>query len=224
MTAKVTAQNNFSYLTTALVLLLFASALSEQFAAGYGAHLIEAATILALVTGVWSIRRERWWFRTGIGFGAGVLVITLISIFMKQAGLGLIQLGLMLGFFMVTTWVAGRQVLRSNEVDQNTIVGAICLYLLLAMIWATLYLVAEELQPGSFNGLRPDYWYNNFGDVVYFSFVTLTTLGYGDIAPALPLPRFLVYMEAVIGQFYLAIMVASLVGIRISMMLNKDMK
>jgi len=219
---KVTAQNNFSYLTTALVLLLLASALSEQFAAGYGAHLIEAATILALASGVWSIRRDRWLFRTGIGFGAGILVATLFSIFLKQTGLGLLQLGLMLGFFLITTWVAGRQVLAVAEVDRNKIVGAVCLYLLLAMIWTTLYLIAEELQPGSFNGLNPDYWYNNFGDVVYFSFVTLTTLGYGDITPALPLPRFLVYMEAIIGQFYLAIMVASLVGIRISMRLKED--
>ena len=88
MTAKVTAKNNFSYLTAALVLLLLASALSEQFVAGYGGHLIEAVTILALATGVWSIRRDRWWFRTGIGLGAGVLVVTLFSIFMQQAGLG----------------------------------------------------------------------------------------------------------------------------------------
>lgn len=218
---KVAAQNNFSYLTTALVLLLLASALSEQFAAGYGAHLIEAATVLALATGVWSIRRDRWLFRTGIGFGTGVLVVTLLSIFMKQAGLGLFQLGLMLGFFLITTWVAGRKVLTAVEIDRNKIVGAVCLYLLLGMIWTTLFLIAEELQPGSFNGLRPDYWYNNFSDAVYFSFVTLTTLGYGDITPALPLPRFLVYMEAVIGQFYLAIMVASLVAMQISARLNE---
>ncbi len=220
MTIKVTARNNFSYLTAALVLLLFFSALSDQFAGGYGAHLIEAATILALATGVWSIRRERWWFRSGIGLGVGVLMISLLSIFMKEAGLGLLQLFLILGFFLVTTRVAAEQVLTASEIDQNTIIGAVCLYLLLAMIWASLYLIAEEIQPGSFNGLRPDYWYSNFSSIVYFSFVTLTTLGYGDITPALPLPRFLVYIEAIIGQFYLAVMVASLVGIRISARMN----
>ena len=49
-----------------------------------------------------------------------------------------------------------------------------------------------------------------------YSFVTLTTLGYGDISPVLPLARFLVYMEAIVGVFYMAILVASLIGVRLS--------
>jgi len=64
-------------------------------------------------------------------------------------------------------------------------------------------------------------WYDNFADVAYFSFVTLTTLGYGDISPIVPIARFLVYMEAIVGVFYMAILVASLIGIRISA-LNAD--
>ena len=48
--------------------------------------------------------------------------------------------------------------------------------------------------------------------MIYFSFVTLTTLGYGDITPLLPVPRFFVYMESVVGQLYLAVLVASLIG------------
>lgn len=55
-------------------------------------------------------------------------------------------------------------------------------------------------------------WVDNFSTVTYFSFVSLTTLGYGDISPAEPFSRVVVYLEAVIGVFYMAIVVASLIG------------
>ena len=87
---------------------------------------------------------------------------------------------------------------------------------LLGLIWAMLYLFIAETIPGAFNSLPQVPWLDNFANAVYFSFVTITTLGYGDISPALPLPRFLVYMEAIVGVFYMAILVASLIGIRIS--------
>jgi voltage-gated potassium channel len=64
-------------------------------------------------------------------------------------------------------------------------------------------------------------WFTLFPDFIYFSFVTITTLGFGDISPTLPVARFLVYLEAIIGQFYLAILVASLVGSRLSKLPRK---
>ena len=79
-----------------------------------------------------------------------------------------------------------------------------------------LYLFIAEVVPGAFNGLPQAPWLDNFATAVYFSFVTITTLGYGDISPVLPLARFLVYMEAIIGVFYMAILVASLIGVRMS--------
>ena len=62
----------------------------------------------------------------------------------------------------------------------------------------------------------PGPWLETLPEFVYFSFVSLTTLGYGDISPATPIARFVVYLEAILGQLYLAIMVAGLVGIGIS--------
>lgn len=73
-----------------------------------------------------------------------------------------------------------------------------------------------EVTPNAFNGLNATHWYETFPDLVYFSFVSLTTLGYGDIGPVAPLARFLAFMEAMLGQLYIAIVVASLVGIRIA--------
>ena len=122
----------------------------------------------------------------------------------------------MLGFFIWTTWLAARQVLFTGSIDDNKIVGAICIYLLLGLIWTMMYLLIAEAVPDAFIGLQQAPWYDNFSELSYYSFVTLTTLGYGDITPNLPIPRFLAYMEAVVGVLYIAILVASLVGVRMS--------
>jgi voltage-gated potassium channel Kch len=129
---------------------------------------------------------------------------------------------ILLGFYSWATWLAARQVLFSGPIDTNKIVGAICIYLLMGLIWALLYLLIAQATPGAFNGLEQSPWYDNFAAVTYYSYVTLTTLGYGDISPVAPLARFLVYMEAIVGVFYMAILVASLIGIRTSEMHSTD--
>jgi hypothetical protein len=70
--------------------------------------------------------------------------------------------------------------------------------------------------PGSFNGLPQAPWLENFAAAICFSFVTITMPGYGDISPILPLARFPVVMEAIVGVFNMAILVASLIGVRMS--------
>ena len=87
----------------------------------------------------------------------------------------------------------------------------------MGLICALTYTLIELLLGTAFtNVLNNLAWYELLPDFVYFSFVTMTTLGFGDIAPAMPITRFLVYLEAIVGQFYLAILVASLVGSKIS--------
>jgi hypothetical protein len=66
----------------------------------------------------------------------------------------------------------------------------------------------------AFNGIERENWSDNFSNAAYFSFVTMTSLGYGDISPALPLTRALAYLQAIVGAFYMAIVVASLIGAR----------
>jgi hypothetical protein len=76
--------------------------------------------------------------------------------------------------------------------------------------------LVDHLLPGSFNGLQGTVESNHGGELIYYSFVTMTTLGYGDITPAGPLARALAYLGAVIGQFYVAILVGTAVGLFIS--------
>jgi hypothetical protein len=100
----------------------------------------------------------------------------------------------------------------------DSILGAVCGYLFLGLGWAVLYLMIEGFRPGSFE-ISPKLVTG--GEVArplphvltYFSFVTLTTVGYGDVSPISPATRTLAWMEAVTGQFYLAVIVAGLVGL-----------
>jgi len=117
-------------------------------------------------------------------------------------------------FFSAMAVAAAKQVLFVGSVETNTIVGTLAIYLLLGLVWAVLYLIALEFFPGAFNGIEPGSWEDNLSTAVYFSFVTMTTLGYGDISPALPVSESLVLLQAVVGTFYMAIVVASFVGAR----------
>ena len=106
--------------------------------------------------------------------------------------------------------------MQATKVTPNHIIGSICIYLLIGLAWATIYLLILEILPNAFNGLEEKIWLTNLFNALYFSFITLTTVGYGDISPALPVAQFFVFMESIIGSFYLAIMVASLVSIRLA--------
>jgi hypothetical protein len=104
----------------------------------------------------------------------------------------------------------------SDEISLNRIVGAICIYLMLGVIWSIGYSVLNIVEPGSFKGLTElaDPAWNS--DWIYYSFVTITTLGYGDITPLTQSAKTLSFAEAIVGQFYIAVLVAGLVSAYIS--------
>lgn len=114
--------------------------------------------------------------------------------------------------------VVFRSVLSAGSVTGGRIAGAISVYLLLGLLWSILYTIIAVVEPGSFTGIGAtgaeiEEARHGF---VYFSFVTLTTLGYGDVAPVAALPRTLAWMEAVTGQLFLAITIARLVGMHVA--------
>ena len=213
---RITEKNNFAYLAVGLVLLLFIGAVVEHFPGNLAPRIIQATTIATLFTMAFSMRSNRSGFVISIAFVLVILLSVAGGVILDKGGFGYAHLLIMLGFFIWVTWQATRRVLFTGTIDGNKIVGAICIYLLLGLIWAILYLFIAEMSPGAFNGVDQAPWLDNFATAIYFSFVTITTLGYGDISPVLPLARFLVFMEAVVGVFYMAILVASLIGVSLS--------
>ena len=108
-----------------------------------------------------------------------------------------------------------RIIAKSEKVTRETIFAAIVAYLLIALMWAFLYMILELVSPGSFS--FPDW--GSRGETMryeYLSFVTITTLGYGDITPVTDKASALVIMEAVVGQVYMVVLVAWLVGMHVS--------
>ena len=213
---KITEKNNFAYLAVGLVLLLFIGALVEHFPGDLAPRIIQATTIATLFTMAFSLKSSRSGFIISIAFVLVVLLSIAGGAILDKTGFGYAHLLIMLVFFIWITWQATYRVLFTGTIDANKIIGAICIYLLLGLIWAILYVLLAAIMPGAFNGMAQAPWLDNFASAVYFSFVTITTLGYGDITPALPLPRFLVFMEAIVGVFYMAILVASLIGVSLS--------
>lgn len=105
-------------------------------------------------------------------------------------------------------------VIRHPRVTLGTISGSICVFVLIGISWMLMYSIADQLIAGAFHGLSPKGDPQRPGELFYFSFVTLTTLGYGDITPARPETMALATLEAVVGQLYLVVMVAAFVGRR----------
>jgi voltage-gated potassium channel len=128
---------------------------------------------------------------------------------------------LLLGF---VTWSTLRGVLKQKAVTSETISMSISVYLLLGLTWGLLYVVIFVLQPGAFSiaGLaQPTSTHSADPSLLlpilgYFSLITLSTVGYGDITPLTMQARFAAAAEGITGQFYLAILVARLVGMQMS--------
>ena len=87
---------------------------------------------------------------------------------------------------------------------------SICVYVMIGFLWATIYKTIYIIESQTFNNIDPEKFIQQLG---YFSFVTLTTVGYGDISPAYPLTMSLANLEAIVGQLFPAIMIACLVGL-----------
>jgi hypothetical protein len=127
--------------------------------------------------------------------------------------LGVLFLALVVGAILT-------HVFRSTHITRETITGAICAYLLIGSMWAHVFSIVENVSPGSFadNSIEanaasgPEPMRDQADRFTYFSFVTLTTLGFGDMTPLSRPARNLTALEAIFGQLYLAVLIARLVG------------
>ena len=207
---------NFFYLLGALLFLLLGTPLIHDL--GMGSEPMLRATIYSvlLLVGIWSLKGGRHYFIAGmtfavLGIACNVLAVNLDAIIFQYC-----SLLAMLGFLIVAISFTLGQVVFGTEMNVNRLVGAICVFLLLGLIWSFAYALLELAAPGSFTGSGLGEGPGDDSIWLYFSFVTLTTLGYGDISPVSAMARSLASMQAVAGQFYIAVLVAGLVSAYIS--------
>ena len=217
MKRVITHRSNFVWLLIALVFLLFSDAIFAQLDSHQGQRLINITLMVTIVAAVWSVQTSQGrWLNWKLGMTLIIAALMIGDSIIESNFLAIYQLTssfLFLTFSLLLCW---RQVMFSGTIDTNKVIGAICIYILIGLIWSFGYLIVEHLFPGSFKGLEDSLWQHNLEELIYYSLVTLTTLGYGDITPQQPLAQFLAYMEAITGIFYTTILVASLIGMRLA--------
>ncbi|MFP3866803.1 MAG: potassium channel family protein [Desulfobacteraceae bacterium] len=184
----------------------------------FGRFLAQVFFSLVIAAGVLITFQKRW-------LNFLVIVLAVVSLTLDWAekirpgkGLAVLTTGLSLIFLAILLAVVIAQVFRAGQVTPHRIRGAIAIYLLLGGLWAFMYQVValnipqafrlpEGLVVGDLDALRRE--------LTYFSFVTLTTTGYGDITAVHPVARTLAMLEALVGQLYPAIVLAWLVSLAV---------
>jgi hypothetical protein len=204
-------------------LLLFIAALAFLIATPlFGASfrgVMAAKLMLTVMVLVAVVELRRSTFGFGLTLAVAALAAEWIDILLNPSGVLVSAIVLRAVFYLYVAGVTLHTVLRQHTVTLDTIAGAACVYLFIGFMWAMLFALLDQLEPGSLH--FPETWTQGpaaggTARYVYFSFVTLATLGYGDIVPKTIDASGLVVAEAVIGQLYLAVLVARLVGLHLS--------
>lgn len=205
-------EHNFTWLTVALFGLMLGGAFSRELPDSITLRIFEIGSVALLLLALMSLKTSRTGikrFMLIIGFMLCMVVAQELS---SSVYFEYFYLILMLVFLVLTAWMVGGAVLFTGSVDINKVVGSVALYMLIGLIFSIIYTILLEFSPTAIKGLEAANWYDNMPSTTYFSFVTLTTLGFGDMSPATHIAEVIVIMEAVTGMFYLAIIVASLIG------------
>lgn len=205
---------------TALLLLLFlAIFLAPLFESFIGKALVGLFFTMLLVSGIASVS-SRLAPRVAAGLVAGAaIVLSVLREYYPGKALMSWWAFFSLFYFVLLTWVLLRQVFRDGEVTVVRVRGAVAAYILVGITFGFLYQLLELRLDTAFNlpataGGPGDYGHDSH--LLYFSFVTLTTVGYGDITAAHPVARMFVIIEALIGQLYPATLLARLVSLEIA--------
>ena len=204
--------NNFAYLLVALTLFLVGETILS-YAEIIPENLETPILFIALLAiGVWSLTDSKKTLRIGLAIASAGIVMNILALYFDALPFRVLSLLTLFVFLALAVQRAFMQVAFSNKLDVNRIYGAICIYLLLGVLWSVAYFAMHILSPDSFAGAASPDEAKGAGQWVYYSFVTLTTLGYGDILPVSPAARALAYSEAIFGVFYMAIVVAMVVS------------
>ena len=214
-------QGKYFYLfITLLSLLLLYPFFAETL---YGLVILDFFFTIVLFFGIYVACKNKNTLMIALALGLPALAGKWLSYFIDSPTLSLIgHFFAVLSFIFIIASILS-QVLRGKKVTADTIYGAICVYFLIGIAWAFLFAATETLNPGSFliDQVPLNTTERKLPHFVYYSFVTLTSLGLGDISPSTYVSRTFTYMEAIMGQFYMLILIARLVGLHIAGTINK---
>ncbi len=173
----------------------------------------DLAYSVILISGVAIAWGQRRLFTLAVCFGVFSLCVKWSEWFIQTVQFHLFHEVVTVVSMALLCYILLFQVFRRGNMTSMRVQGALAVYLVIGLGWSHLYLITYYLKPGSFQGSVPittsvHEWY-------YYSFCTLTTLGYGDIVPVHPIARSLAIGEALFGQLYLAVLIARLIALEV---------
>lgn len=195
----------FNFMASILILLILSAILEGH---KYGYLVINTASTIVFILGVYTAGRNK----------RNVLILILLGLpwflsewIFTQSSETIFASVL---FFLFITGTIMDHILRSEEVSADTLYGAVCVYLLLGLLWASIYGFLEYISPGIvFVANNSDVVKHlTTNEIIYYSYTTLTTLGYGDVTALTSEGRIISVLEAIVGQLFLAFLVARLVA------------
>ena len=202
---RLRASHSYGYvlLLVALTYVFIVAAPDESWVRG-ALILIETAT---LATALWT--SGLGWIRATFPLAALAVSVAIVQLFVGGSTMRGLDSILDVLLIAATVVVIALGVLDQGEINRKSVTGAVCVYLILGILFTFAYGAAAEFGSGPFFAQGTD---GTPGDRIYFSYVTLATLGYGDYTAAGQPGRSLAIAESLLGQLYLVTIVALLVG------------
>jgi hypothetical protein len=211
-------QWRYLFLLGALSALLVIQPIAAEF--GVMEPLFDVLLVLVVAILTLALAREKLWRVVASILLAATAILSLGGHFLSPTAETVsLSCGHLIGalFFIAVTLKIVGSIFATRDLSLDSVFGAICGYLLLGVAWGLTYATIDAASPKSFqfdDALRPFVERSGAGNHIflYYSFVTLTTVGYGDVSPVSMPARTLSWVEALIGQLYLAILIAGLIS------------
>jgi len=208
----MTGHGPCTYLLVALIglILLFPYAHRDAL----GRIMLSTLYSLVLIGGAYAVGRNGRMLMTGFGLAIVAIALQWIAILFVNGLVDRLAAAVYVVFLVLTIGEVLRYILRRGPVTADKLHGALAGYIMIAILWAFIYSLIESFTPNSFNFAQADATDpHGFFRLLYFSFTTLTTVGYGDITPVTDQARSFVMIEEFVGVFFVGILIARLAGI-----------
>ncbi len=220
---RKTIENKYSQLLSELILLFLLASLLDGFIGRLIIVVLFFLVILSVIRTL-NLDRERFFlllFIAGCGFFTELFVVyeAAQGVVVNKL-LWLVNNVITITFLSTAIVIINRKIFTEKKVSFDTIKGGISIFLLIGILWSLFYSTVYIFDPNAFSTSIETI--DLFGSMVYFSFTTLTTLGYGDITPTSELARVLANFQAIVGMLYPSIFIARLVGLYTADEMSQD--
>lgn len=199
------------YLLVGLLIMLIASPIGDQF--GTTNYVLYATELFVIVGGLMALGNNR--LHTILAIICVIPMVTTSVLAVIDDDVNTLHSGVSsFLFYAYLAFTLRRYLIARDRVTKDSIAGMLVSYMVIALMFASIYAFFELVEPGAIY-LDPDRFADaeiKYGEIVYFSFVTQTTLGYGDITPVSKITRALAFLQATLGVFFIAIIVAQFIS------------